>query len=534
MRITSVHLRNFKRFTDLLIREIPETAKLVILVGPNGCGKSSLFDGLLTWYRRTVAMGQVGEDSYFYKEANLESHYTQNVDVTLARGATVKKGDLYVRTAYRNDPDFVIGGIGRLPSPSEAIRVNRMIDNDASVSENYQRLIYATMSGVYDTSNDGKLVAELREELIGKVRLSMSNVFGDLLLNNIGDPLGNGTFFFAKGSAKSYNYKNLSGGEKAAFDLILDLHVKTEFLKGAVYCIDEMETHLHTRVQAKLIRELVSIIPDEGQLWATTHSLGVLQAAQEMAIEKPGSVCLIDFAGVDADVPCEVRPSSLGRVSWEKVLSVALDNISARIAPKVVVVCEGSAAGKARKDFDAEIYDRILGSHTPNIVFISGGSSLQVAEAGISVEQTLNQIIPTARVVALVDRDDKSSAEVAAFEQRGNLVLSRRNLESFLLDDEVIKALVLSCNKPDKVDEALEIKRQALSNCVERGKPEDDLKSAAGEIWVKLKLLLRFQRAGNTPDAFMRDTLAPLITPSMAVYAEMYGTIIQRIGIMAN
>jgi len=38
MRITSIHLRNFKRFTDLVVRDIPDCAKLVVVVGPNGCG----------------------------------------------------------------------------------------------------------------------------------------------------------------------------------------------------------------------------------------------------------------------------------------------------------------------------------------------------------------------------------------------------------------------------------------------------------------------------------------------------------------
>ena len=92
-------------------------------------------------------------------------------------------------------------------------------------------------------------VATLREELIGPIRESMKAVFGDLVLNNISDPLGAGAFFFEKGIAKAYHYKNLSGGEKAAFDLLLDLHVKKKFFADAVYCIDEIETHLHTRVQ---------------------------------------------------------------------------------------------------------------------------------------------------------------------------------------------------------------------------------------------------------------------------------------------
>ena len=46
MRIRSIHLRDFKRFTDLKISELPETATLIVLIGPNGCGKSSVFDAL--------------------------------------------------------------------------------------------------------------------------------------------------------------------------------------------------------------------------------------------------------------------------------------------------------------------------------------------------------------------------------------------------------------------------------------------------------------------------------------------------------
>lgn len=94
----------------------------------------------------------------------------------------------------------------------------------------------------------------------------------------------------------------------------------------------------------------MKIIPGESQLWVTTHSLGVLRAAQEMETSTPGTVSIIDFDVVDPDIPREVVPSNLGRVSWEKMLSIALDDISARIAPKVVVVCEGSSVGNRRKD----------------------------------------------------------------------------------------------------------------------------------------------------------------------------------------
>jgi hypothetical protein len=529
MRITKIRLRNFKRFTDLTIKDILETARLVVIVGPNGSGKSSLFDALLHWYKYRAFRSWTSDELYYRKQSDDEFDWGDAVQVTLAQNAQPHKGCLYVRTAYRNDPDFTVDGLKRPRAPTEAVKIQRIIENDQTVAENFQRLIYDTIAGVYDPSNDEKSVVKLREELIGGVRASMEAVFGDLLLNNISDPLGAGTFYFEKGSVKSYHYKNLSGGEKSAFDLLLDMHIKKRYFRDAIYCIDELETHLHTRVQGALLKELMNILPEESQLWTTTHSLGILRAAQELSATNPGSVCVIDFDGVNPDIPHELVPSSLGRVSWEKLLSIALDDLTDRLAPSIIVVCEGSSIGSRRKDFDAEIYNRIFNPEVPDVLFVSGGSSGQVAGTSISASHTLSTILPKTLVVALCDRDDKSDDEVKEFEKCGNLVLPRRNLESFLFDDEVIQALVVREGKQDLLPDALAIKRRAIEESVNRGNRPDDLKSAAGNIYVELKRLLALQRCSNTTETFMRDTLAPLIKPPMRTYNELKETIIDRL-----
>lgn len=529
MKIKSIKLSRFKRFTDLEIGNLPESAKLVLIVGPNGSGKSSLFDAFIHWHRMRAGWGYEQDKLFYQKGEELGFDWNNTVQIETHGNSVTKKNSLYTRTAYRNDPDFTVGGLNRLNSPAEELRVTKSIQNDQTVSQNYQRLVYDTISGVYNQDNNNKSVEDLRDELIGGLKNSMSAVFGDLQLNDIADPLGNGTFYFKKGTSESYHYKNLSGGEKAAFDLLLDIHIKRRFYSDAVWCIDEMETHLHTRVQGSLMREMYALVPENSQLWLTTHSLGVMRAAQELSVIAPGSIAIIDFEGVNADVPARIVPSSIDRIAWEKMLSIAVDDLSSRILPSTIVVCEGSNVGTRRKSFDAEIYNRILGSFAPGVVFVSGGSSNQVAASGTSIRSTLDDIAGSSKVVSVCDRDDKSDREVAAFEKEGGIVIGERNLESYLFGDDVLEKLAHSCGKLELVGEVLEIKRNALSASILRGNRPDDLKSAAGQIFTDIVKKLELVRAGNDKDAFMRDTLAPLIAPGMLTFEAMKQAILDRL-----
>jgi energy-coupling factor transporter ATP-binding protein EcfA2 len=529
MRVISIRLRNFKRFTDLTVKDIPASAKLVVVVGPNGCGKSSLFDALLTWYGVNAGFGGYGDEPYFRKDPGQPFGWHESVEVTTDRAGRPHRGALYVRSAYRNDPDFSVSQISRPESLVDQIRFRRLIENDQTVGLNYQRLVYETLNGVYSADNDAKSVAELRNELIGDLQQSLANVFGDLKLNSISDPLGQTTFLFDKGTARRYHYKNLSAGEKAAFDLLLDLHIKKRALADTVYCIDEIETHLHTKVQGTLLKEIVRILPDQSQLWVTTHSLGVLRAAEEMSRSTPGSVAIIDFDGSDPDFPREIAPSNLGRIAWEKMLSIALDDLSELIAPGIIVVCEGSSVGTRRKDFDAEIYNRVLGSVRPDTLFVAGGSSSQVAAVGASVRDVLAKTLPRTRVRSLVDRDSRTPTEVADYERTGDLVLPRRNLETYLLADDVLTALAASVGRPELAGGCIRARNDALAASSARGNPADDTKSAAGQTYTAVVRILGLTRAGNNTDTFMRDTLAPLIRPGMATFEELKAAVTDRL-----
>src|SRR5262249_759754 len=160
-----------------------------------------------------------------------------------------------------------VGSISRMGPIVDSPRVSRLIDTDAIVAGNYQRLVASTFA-IYGTDEfDQMRVGELKQNQIGVLRDSMRRVFGDLRLSGLGDPLNNGTVLFEKGESKNFQYKNLSGGEKAAFDLLLDLLIKRQEFNDTIFCIDEPELHMHTKLQGRLLQELVDLLPANSQLW---------------------------------------------------------------------------------------------------------------------------------------------------------------------------------------------------------------------------------------------------------------------------
>ena len=290
-----MELNNFKRFTHLIVENIPQTAKLVVLVGPNGSGKTSFMEAMNHYYKYT-GYANIGDYKYLSKTANVDelnhSQWFQCAsklvdidfyDATLPKNigeSSDIKGHFYFRSAYRNEPDFQINSMQKQQDPTKSIRLESLIQNDQTVSANYQRLIANTISGVFNDDNDSKTVAALRDELTGKIRTAIERVFDDLKFSSLGEPLKNGNFYFTKGTTKNFSYRNLSAGEKSAFDLILDMVVQAKYYPDAIYCIDEPETHMHTKLQGRVLRELYLLIPGQSQLWLSTHSIGMLQEAE--------------------------------------------------------------------------------------------------------------------------------------------------------------------------------------------------------------------------------------------------------------
>ena len=81
MRLKSIKINNFKRFTDLTVEGIPETARLMMLACPNGCGKSSFFDALHTWRQQILRKNILSwEIDYHLKVGSPVQEFRDNME----------------------------------------------------------------------------------------------------------------------------------------------------------------------------------------------------------------------------------------------------------------------------------------------------------------------------------------------------------------------------------------------------------------------------------------------------------------------
>lgn len=531
MRIKTVSIKNFRRFSDLKIEGINEQAKLVILLGPNGSGKSSLFDAFslaasyskhqtYCWNSRYQVKGapRTHDLTACLQDIKIDFHGTNE---TYPR-TTPSPKDFYFRTSYRYETKTVVERLERMPELLKDEKDPHLMMNlDSRVSDNYKRMVSNSLGELFEPG-DGNNVARttLRDRYVSKLREAMKRVFGDLMLEGPGKPLDGGEFLFSKGTEHNFPYVNLSGGEKAAFDLLLDFIIKSEVFNDTVYCLDEPELHMHSALQGKLLDEIVAAMPGKSQLWIATHSVGMIRKAREIYEQNPNSVAFLNFSGRDFDMPQLIQPTIPSRSALREVFKVMLGDVVSLVAPKRIFLCEGQRreqGARRNPNFDARCYNQIFEREFPDVQFISVGGCNDVDKNALIAGAVLKECVSGVKIETIYDCDDRSPQEVADLVAQGGRVLALRDLENYLWDDEVLGKLCHVNQHDEMLPQLLATKTQLMVGVI----PPDDVKSIAGPLYNAVKSTLSLTRCGNTYETFARDTLAPLIEPGMSVYAKL-------------
>jgi AAA15 family ATPase/GTPase len=452
MKVKTIRLKEFKRFDDLTIDLGDNPKKIIALVGPNGCGKSSIFDAFEEKTKDFRYHGneeaQFFSKGFFYAdEAKRTSHYDKNQSISITTDApNLSRTSFYIRTAYRFTSKFNVQQLAAMPaildSKDEPIS---SIALDTRLESNYKRLLGQSYSEFFKGAKTGD---EVRIQLIGEINAILKNIL-DIEISELGNILEKkGQFYFKKGNANNFPYANLSSGEKEVVDIILDLIIKTKEYTNTVFCIDEPELHLNTSIQRKLLLEIEKLIPDNCQLWLATHSIGFLRGLQEDLKDKSQ---ILDFSEKEYFLGTHtIQPIKTTRKNWHRIFSTALEDLTGLISPKKIFYCEGKdrpGANGAEKGFDAQVFNNIFSEKYHDALFVSSGGNTELDQRSDIALTILTKVFNDIEILVLKDRDISSGRLNTENDRQIHLgnnspnhrVLKRWEIENYLFDKEVLK-----------------------------------------------------------------------------------------------
>ena len=461
MRIKKLQLKNgYKRFHDLTI-DLGDTPKRIIaLVGPNGCGKSSVLDGLLFHNNAYNIIGDKGGKDHNYHSMNQMPNYNyQNVileldkgnfnDIIRQRGTEGKENTIFsFRSPYRYNNNLKIKESKAIPE----IRLNNYgattsSDLDDKMEQNYRRLYVKYNKYLNDV--DCK-PSEAKTKIIGDLNSSLKNCL-DLEIISIGDIEANkGTLYFKKiDHPKEFDFNVLSSGEKEVVDILLDLYLRQDEYDDTVFLIDEPELHINTSIQKKLLIEINKLVGQDCQVWVATHSIGFLRALQENLKD---DCQIIQFEkGINwASETKILKPVIKSLKKWKEIFETALDDLTGLISPKRIVYCEGQdRPGKfgQEKGFDAKVFNNIFGEKYDDTLFISSGGNTELDQRSEIAIAILSKVFSDIEVLVFKDRDISSGKVNTENNRQLYLqtnplhfrIMKRWEIENYLFDKEVLK-----------------------------------------------------------------------------------------------
>ena len=333
MKIKELSLTNFRRFEQLDLK-LPDS-NFIILIGENGCGKSSVLDAMAT-AMESIIIGFTDLSNYFGESNIQEDDITNSKDSLKIYMIIDWKERLDVNFSYRNhksiklNPRFLFeeiqdkvqaDSIANLPLLTY-YGLNRAYHTNNPDSDDL-RLLNKILSGYKFSFNENNSSFQefedwfiSQENIENEQKINAKNLDYELIslkiirkviklfLNEIDTPeftnlrvvrwttrlnlmfsnsTNQGELTIQKNN-KEVKIKQLSSGEKMILLLVCDIARRLLILNSmdenclegeGVVLIDEIEMHLHPKWQRRIVPALRKVFPNI-QFIATTHSPQVL------------------------------------------------------------------------------------------------------------------------------------------------------------------------------------------------------------------------------------------------------------------
>lgn len=527
MRIKKIEIKNgYKRFHNLTIDLGDNPKRFVALVGPNGCGKSSVFDGMLFIHNSYGRIGSVSPDLNGYHSQTGQNNFSHhNIEIDFIEGSyrevrkirnnyETGKSMISFRSPYRYNTELNVQNVLARPD----IKLNNYgacytSVLDSKMDDNYRRLNIKYNRMMHE--NDWP-PSRAKDHVIAELNQSIGACL-DIEIDNLGNiEAGNGSLFFKKPHQTTpFNFNVLSSGEKEVIDILLDLYLRQEDYVETIFLIDEPELHINTSIQRKLLIEIDRLIGENCQIWIATHSIGFLRALQN-DIKDDCQVIHFDPTIPYASSPHTLKPIDKSPANWKKIFQTALDDLTDLVAPKRIIYCEGKIkpSNGTESGFDAKVFNQIFSGQYPETLFVSSGGNTELdqnSQIGILI---LRKVFNDLQILVLKDRDMASGKDVSQKQRelylktnpKNHRVLKRWEIENYLYDKEVLKKF---CD-----ENSLNFDETTFDDKV-KNIEDDNLKDQTGLIKNICGL--------TTPVGAeqFKLSLAELITSDMKIYNEL-------------
>ncbi len=452
MKIASLRLKDFKRFTELTISHIPGS-KLVLLIGSNGSGKSSVFDAFE--YINRVTKGEGNASGFMLSYLN-KNNNPFDISIELDSGETsrftsvenspggIGKFSFYGRTSFRQVPRLTrtqLGQAGKVDVEKDSDRPRLFIEKDNRFENDIEKISEQVLREIF---RDKASSEEIQASYITPINAAFDNIFGGsngtkISLIEIIPPLdGNVAQINFKKGGSEIHYNYLSAGEKEVVNILFNLLVRRDRYHDSIYFFDEIDLHLNTKLQFNLLKEITeNWIPDDCQFWTASHSLGFIDYARQSE-----QASIIDFDDFDFDKPQKLIPQPKDTLD---VFDIAVPKriLFDLLRDKKLIVCEN------RND---DYYNLLL---IPGVIFVGVKDSRDVF---LNVKKD-------SRYHSLRDRDFLSDQEVLRIRKKypNHHILEYYDFENYIYHPDNIEELKLKdFNKQAYVDEITKQKNERL------------------------------------------------------------------------
>lgn len=461
MRIKKIQLKNgYKRFHDLTIDLGENPKRIIALVGSNGCGKSSVLDGILFQANPMGPIGNKGFKDHEYHSMNRTPNFLHsNVVIQFVEGdyqavwrtkqAVGNQQTIFsFRSPYRYNSSLKVN----VSKATADIKLNNygastFSDLDDKMEENYRRLYIKYNKYLND---EDCAPSQAKQKIIGDLNSSIRKCL-DLEVFSIGSiESSQGTLYFRKPDHPAeFEFNVLSSGEKEVVDILLDLYLRQDEYNDTIFLLDEPELHINTAIQKKLLIEINRLIGENCQLWITTHSIGFLRALQDELKDQCQVIQFKDGANL-ASTSQTLLPIEKTISKWREIFSIALDDLTHLLSPKKIIYCEGKdRPGENGKDngLDAQVFNNVFSEKYHEVLFVSSGGNTELDQRSEIALAILTKVFPIIEIHVLKDRDISSGKPTSEKDRmiylksnaQNHRVLKRMEIENYLYDKDVLK-----------------------------------------------------------------------------------------------